>query len=166
VRERRRIATAVVLATLGLLVAVGIRPVSLGQIVAGYVLVLAGVALAALTRVLRTASELPPPSDFEYALRPRTDAPMRPPELIRTEREIQLGTSSSWYLHKRLAPILRDAASARGVDFERRPETARELLGDETWELLRPDRPEPADRGGPGLPLRKLRDVVDTLERI
>jgi hypothetical protein len=166
VTERRRIATGVAFATLALLVALGVNPISREQTLAAYVLVVAAVVLAALTRVLRGSGDKPPASEFERALRPQSDGPVRPPELIRTEREIQLGTSSAWYLHSRLAPILRDAAMARGVDFERRPEAARELLGDDVWELLRPDRPEPRDRSAAGVPFARLRATVETLERL
>jgi hypothetical protein len=166
VNERRRIASSVALATLGLAVALGVQPISVDRILSVYVLVLAAIALAALTRVLRRASELPPPSDFEHALRPRVAVVVRPPELIRTERAITLGTSNAWHLHTRLVPILREVAAARGIDFARRPETARELLGDETFELLRPERPAPADRSALGLPFVRLRTAVDKLERL
>ena len=40
------------------------------------------------------------------------------------------------------------------------------MLGEDAWELLRPDRPEPRDRDAPGIPLRRLRTVVDTLEQL
>jgi len=166
VSEKRRIASSVDLATLGLAVALGVQPIAVDRILSAYVLVLAAIALAALTRVLRSASELPPPSDFEHALRPRVAVVVRPPELVRTEREITLGTSSAWHLHKRLLPILRDVAAARGIDFVRRPETARELLGDEIFELLRPDRPAPEDRSAAGLPFARLRTAVDRLETL
>ena len=67
---------------------------------------------------------------------------------MRIEREITLGTSSAGHLHTRLLPLLREAAAARlGVDLELRP-SARARLGDDAWELLRPDRPEPDDRNG------------------
>ena len=169
--ERSRLTTAVAGTTLALVVAVGIRPIGVDRIVAAYVLVLAAIALAALTRVARNASEIPPPSDFAAALTPRVVNPMRPPALVRTEREITLGTSSAGHLHRRLLPILREAAAARlaaghNVDLERRPAAARRLLGDETWELLRPDRPEPTDPNGAGISMRRLRAVVDTLERL
>ena len=96
---------------------------------------------------------------------------MRPPELVRTEREITLGTSSAGHLDQRLLPMLREAAavrlaSRRSIDLERRPEQARRLLGDDVWELLRPDRPPPVDRLAPGISLARLRAVVDALERI
>ncbi len=169
--ERSRIATTVAGTTVLLVVMLGLRPVSIQQILSAYVLVLAAIALAALTRIARSASDLPPPSDFETALRTRAVDPMRPPELVRTEREITLGTSSAGHLHQRLLPILREAAAARlsanhNVDLERRPDAARTLLGEDTWELLRPDRPEPHDRDDPGIPMRRLRGVISTLEKL
>jgi hypothetical protein len=164
--ERRRIATSVAVATLALVVALGVQPVPVERILSAYVLVLAAIVLAALTRVLRGTSEFPVPSDFEHALRPRTSVRLRPPELVRIERELRLGSSNAWHLHTRLLPILREVAAARGVDLARRPEAARRLLGDDAFELLRLDRPEPIDRGGPGAPLARLRECVATLERI
>jgi len=168
-RERLRIATSVFFATTGLVVALGLRPISTERILAAYVLVLAGIALAALTRLTRSASERPGPSQFEEALRARPLQPMRPPELVRTERELTLGTTNAGHLHLRLLPLLRACAAARlavghGIDLERRPEAARLALGEDTWELLRPDRPEPEDRNAPGVPLKRVGAVIDTLE--
>ena len=169
--ERYRILTTVTAVTVLLGVMLAVRPLSVQQILASYVLVLAAVALAALTRIARSASDIPPRSDFDTALRPRVAGPERPMELVRTEREIMLGTSNAGNLHKRLLPMLREAAAARlaagyNVDLARRPDAARQLLGDETWQLLRPDRAAPADHDGPGLPLRQLRAVVDKLETL
>jgi hypothetical protein len=169
--ERSRLAAAVAIATIGLLVLLGVRPVSTQQLLTAYVLVLAAIALAALTRVARSASDFPPPSEFDAALRVREASPMRPPELVRTEREITLGTSNAGHLHQRLLPLLREAAAARlsaghNVDLVRRPQAARELLGEDAWELLRPDRPEPLDRNAPGISMRRLRGVVATLEKL
>jgi hypothetical protein len=169
--ERRRLATSAALATGGLAIALGLRPFATERILAAYVLVLAAIALAALTRVTRSASERPAPSELEAALRVRPAEPARPPELVRTEREITLGVANAGHLHQRLLPLLREAAAARlaakhSVDLLRRPDAARELLGDETWELLRPDRPEPANRDAPGVPLGRVRAIVDTLERL
>ena len=169
--ERSRIATTAALTTVLLVVMLGIRPMTVRQILAAYVLVLAAIALAALTRVARGGSELPPPSAFDAALRVRAVDPMRPPELVRTERQITLGTSSAGSLHQGLLPLLREAAAARlsaghGVELARRPDAARTLLGEDAWELLRPDRPEPRDRNAPGITMRQVRDVVATLERL
>jgi hypothetical protein len=170
-RERVRIATSVLITSGGLVVALGLQPISRERILAAYVLVLAGIGLAALTRVTRTASERPGPSAFEAALRLRPADPVRPPELVRTERVIMLGSAGAGHLHLRLLPLLRESAAARlaavhNIDLQRRPEAARRVLGDDVWELLRPDRPEPDDFDAPGMPLKRLRAVIDTLETL
>ena len=54
--ERRRVATLVVLTTLALVVVLGLHPVSTDRILAGYVLALAAIGLAAVTRILAADS--------------------------------------------------------------------------------------------------------------
>jgi hypothetical protein len=166
-----RIGTSVFFATAGFVVALGLQPISTQRIVGAYVLVLAGIALAALTRTTRSASERPAPSQFEAALRARPAQPMRPPELVRTERELTLGTASAGHLYLRLLPLLRGCAAARlatghGIDLERRPEAARLVLGEDAWAFLRPDLPAPEDRNAPGMPLKRVGSIIDTLERL
>jgi hypothetical protein len=165
--ERRRVATLVAVATVGLIVVLGLHPVSTERIAAGYVLVLAAIGLGAVTRILGAESWHERSSQFEHVLSRKPPETGRPAELVRIEREITLGTTSAGHLHMRLLPLLRDAAAARlGIDFELRPERAHAALGDESWELLRPDRLAPADRNAPGLPLRRVRAVVDSLEQL
>jgi hypothetical protein len=169
--ERRRIVGTFASASVLLGIGLAIRPLPVERMLAIYVLVLAAIALAALTRIARPAEELRQPSPFERALQPRTERPMRPPELVRTERELTLGLASAGHTHRRLLPLLREAAAARlaarhGVDLERRPGEAAALLGEDTWELLRADRPEPADRHAPGLPLARVQAVVERLEAL
>jgi hypothetical protein len=159
--ERRRVALLVGGLTLALIVLLAVRPVSSGRIAAGYVLALAAVALGAAMRVLGSDAEAPPTSRFELALTRVPSPQTRPPELVRVEREIVLGTTSAGHLHTRLLPLLREAAVAR-LGTRLTPET----LGDDAWELLRPDRPEPLDRNAPGLPFRRVRELVTTLERL
>jgi MoxR-like ATPase len=114
-----------------------------------------------MQRALAAGSDGPAHSPYERALTRKPEPPGRPSELVRVERELTLGTSSAGQLHNRLIPLLRDAAVARlGRDL------SRERLGDEAWELLRPDRPEPEDRNAPGVSLRRVRSVVSTLERL
>jgi hypothetical protein len=43
---------------------------------------------------------------------------------------------------------------------------ARELLGDRLWEIVRPHRPFPEDRQGPGVPPSELRGMLGVLERL
>jgi hypothetical protein len=165
--ERRRIAIPVAVATLALAVLLAVRPVPADRIVAGYVLALAAIGLAALTRSLSSATSEQPPSQFDRMLMRPVEQPSRPPELVRIEREITLGAASAGHLHMRLLPLLREVASAKlGVDLELRPERAKTLLGDDAWKLLRPDRPLPKDRTAPGLPLPRIRALVDTLEHL
>ena len=165
--ERRRVATLVGLTTVALVVVLGLHPVSTERIAAGYVLALAAIGLGAATRILGAESWHTRGSQFEHMLSRKESAPSRPSELVRIEREITFGTTSAGHLHTRLLPLLREAASARlGIDLELQPERARAALGEETWELVRPDRPEPPDRNAAGLPLRRVRDIVESLERL
>lgn len=161
IRERRRVALSVGGLTLALVVLLAVRPVSSERIVAGYVLALAAVALGSATRLLGAREETPPVSRFELALTRAPSPQTRPPELVRVEREIVLGTTSAGHLHTRLLPLLREAAVAR-LGARLTPEA----LGTDTWELLRPDRPEPLDRHAPGISFRRVREVVTTLERL
>ena len=87
------------------------------------------------------------------------------------ERELELGIASAGSAHHRLLPLLRSAAAARlaarhGVELDRRPEAARALLGEEVWDLLRPDRPEPADRFGRGVPRERVSAVIERVESL
>ena len=81
-----------------------------------------------------------------------------------------LATGTAFDVHFRLRPLVRDVASGlllrRGVDLERSPDRARELLGPDAWELIRPDRPPPDDRSATGLPLAEIERTVDALERL
>ena len=165
--ERRRVATLVAMTTVALVVVLGLHPVSTERIAAGYVLALAAIGLGAATRILAAEPWSERGSQFEHVLSRKRPEQTRPSDLMRIEREITFGTTSAGHLHTRLLPLLREAASARlGIDFDLHPEPARAALGEETWELLRPDRPEPEDRSAPGLPLRRVRAVVESLERL
>jgi hypothetical protein len=165
--EQRRAATFFVVVTIVLIVVLGLHPVSTTRIVAGYALALAGIGLDTFVRILGAESWRERSSRFEHVMSRKTPEPTRPSEIVRIEREITLGTTSAGQLHARLLPLLRDAASARlEIDFDAHPDRARAALGDESWELLRPDRPAPADRNAPGLPIRRVRAVVDMLERL
>jgi hypothetical protein len=171
VTERRRISGAVLSATAALGVLLGIRPLPVERLLSIYVLVLAAIVLAALTRIAAPPEERRRPSPFEDALRVRPERPMRPPELVRTERELTLGMASAGHAYRRLLPLLREAAAARlatghGVELGRRPESARALLGEDAWELLRPDLPEPEDRNALGLPFARMEAVIGRLESL
>jgi hypothetical protein len=151
---------APIVVTIGLAIALGLRPVSVREILAAYVLALTAIALLNLTRIARTDEEWErAPSDLERALAQRSTGRMRPAELVRMERDITLSIGSAGEFHARLRPLLLSIAAAR----TRHPS---EALDDPTWELLRPDRPAPTDRAAPGLPLRRIAELVDTVEEL
>jgi hypothetical protein len=137
-----------------------------------YVLFLGAIGLVAAVRATRAAWPNVHESSLAAELEDPLDMPpQRPRELERLEREVYLSLGSSFYLHHRLRPVLREIAAHRlfrkhGVDLDGRPEAAQRLLGEDAWAWLRPDRLEPRDRWAPGPPLAELRAVVDALERI
>ena len=170
-RERHRVVRSVLLLTGVLVVLLGAGALPTGRLLAIYVLLLAAIALTSLTRLVHETDDPLVYSHFESALRARAEKPGRPPELIRTERELTLGAASAGQFHARLLPLLRDTASARllarqSVALDAQPDAARRLLGDEAWELVRPDRPAPADRNAPGPSLARIARAVDRIEAI
>ena len=137
-----------------------------------FVLFLGALGLAAAVRATHGASpDVHEPSLVDELDDPRDVLPQRPAELERLEREVYLSLGSSFYLHHRLRPLLREIASNRlllrhGLDPDRRPDEAAKIVGPQAWEWLRPDRQEPRDRWAPGPPMAELSSVVEALERI
>jgi hypothetical protein len=133
-----------------------------------FALLVCGAALLVLLRALR---RIYPP---ETPLRPRPTRmrkARRPASLVQIEHETALGVSGSFGLHFRLRPRLRAIAagllmSRRRIRLDEDTALARAALGDETWELLRPDRRPPEDRLGRGVPRAQLLRSIDALERI
>jgi hypothetical protein len=130
--------------------------------------VTSGVLLAA--GALAVLVLLPPVPAPQRRRRAKPPEPTRPRGLSTTERQLGLSRASAGDVHDRLTPLLRDVARDRlataGIDLDRDPEVAAEALGPETWELVRPDRPPPADRHGPGASLADIRAAVSALEQI
>jgi hypothetical protein len=164
----RRLAFPTVVAALVLVVLLALRPLSTSRALAIWVVVVAAIALVLLVRHSRGTQRA---SRFEAALRGRPETPQPPVELLRMERELELGIADATHAHRRLLPLLRAAAEARlvsrrGIELDRRPEAAEALLGEDVWELLRPDRPEPADRHGPGVPRERVAAVIERVESL
>lgn len=137
-----------------------------------FVLYLGGLGLVAGVRATRAASpDVHEPALADELADPLDVLPERPAELERLEREVYLSLGSSFYLHHRLRPVLREVAAHRlllryGVDLDGRAQTAARILGETAWSWLKPDRPEPRDRWAPGPPIGELTTVIDALERI
>jgi len=94
-----------------------------------------------------------------------------PAALLKVQREVTMARETAFDVHYRLRSLLRPIAGglllARfGIDLDRSPERARETVGAEAWELLRPDRSPPADRAAPGITVDQLDRVVSELEEL
>lgn len=136
-----------------------------------FFLLLAAFAVAQLLARLRASLPARGISPVDAALDQAPRKPARVPELERIEREVSFGLTNAFDLHYRLRPVLRRIASEllrarRGIDLDTDPEAARHALGEETWELVRPDREPPEQRFGRGLELASLRTVVGSLEAL
>jgi hypothetical protein len=166
---RRAIVWAVSAGLAALFVAIA-RPGDRSLILDAYLLFLGGLALVLL--VVATTQALPRAgrSRLEQALARPPAKPPRPAALLTLERRVLLATETSFEVHYRLRPTLREIAAYRlsahrGIDLDH--DTAAEaVLGPEAWELVRPDRPPPHDRLSKGKPLAELRAAVDGLEKV
>jgi hypothetical protein len=149
--------------------------------VAGGALVLVAIlmVLGVLAVLLRVAPDLLVAPDgsgpslrrrsrFAIAARPRTDPPVRgPADLRRMETLVAARVQSAIGVHNWLRPLVADIASSRlrqhGSDLDQGGPHA---IPDPLWALIRPDRPQPKDREGPGISLTELTLVVDQLEEL
>jgi hypothetical protein len=167
--ELRHAVLSVAVATIALVALLGAQPISRETTLAGYAIVVAAIGMAALTRAMRE-SRFDDPSPFERQLTRERIPPTRPNELIRVERDLLLGTENAGHFQARLLPLLRGAAAARlsqhGVDLARRPDAARQLLGEELWAFVRPDREEPGDLYAAGPSVRIVRGLVEQIEAL
>ena len=166
----RRLAGPVFAATVALAILLAVRALSTSRALAIWVVLVAAIALLVLVRRSRH-DRLQQTGRFEAALRRPATTSSQPLELLRVENMLELGTAFAGNAHHRLLPLLRTVAAARlasrhGIELERRPEAARALLGDEAWELLRPDRPEPADRFAPGVPRARVAALIERVESL
>ncbi|GAC1656438.1 MAG: hypothetical protein NVS9B1_11810 [Candidatus Dormibacteraceae bacterium] len=94
----------------------------------------------------------------------------RPPGLEEVERAIDFGSWNQSDLEHRLRPMLVEVAehrlsSRRGIDYDRQPERARAVLGEDLWRLLNGDGPGAGGRG-PGVPVGVLQSAIEALEAI
>ena len=119
-----------------------------------YVLLIGSMAVA--TAVLAIREAFPPArgSGIAAALAVEPPPPVRPPDLVRTERLLTMGTSTAFDFHFRLRPILREVAEQRLADRRglRLDAGSPEVAGGSRGGALgaRPARPRGARRALPG----------------
>lgn len=135
-----------------------------------YLLCIGAVVLLGLVRTTRAQTPEQRVSPFDAAVAAMRRPPAEPgePTLV---REVELSTYNAFHFYSRLRPILRDIAASRlrsryGVELDAEPARARELVGSEAWDIVRPDRQPPEDRLGRGPTAGELRVVVEQLEAI
>jgi hypothetical protein len=160
---------ALVLPTLALAVVVAFVPGRVGLVVRIYALVVCAAALTLASTALRRA--YPPETPLHESFTASPARPQPPSSLGRIEHEAALGVVGSFDLHYRFVPRLRSIASGlltsrRRISLDEQPEVARDALGEETWEIVRPNRPPPEDRLARGISPEGLGRVVDSLERL
>lgn len=94
----------------------------------------------------------------------------RPADLRQIEGLVWTKGSNAADVHRALRPLLREIAIARlerhGIALDRDSREARLALGDDLWELVRPERPRPEDPRGPGITLERLTALTDRLQRL
>jgi len=135
-----------------------------------YILALGIMALLAAVSWLHEVAPRAGRSELEQALARELPEPPAIPELDRLERAVYVGAARAFDLHYRLRPVLREITATRlerrGLRLDSQSEAVRELLGDELWELTRPDREPPANRHSPGPGLGPLRSMVARMEEL
>jgi hypothetical protein len=167
--DLRRAARLLAIPTVALAAIIAFAPGRTSIALRIFALVLCGAVVLLVLAALRRS--YPRETPLRRAAAPGGRTRPLPGSLARLQQETALGVAGSFDLHFRLRPRLRRLASdlldaRRGVSLDDEPERARALLGDEAWEVVRADRPEPEDRLARGLPINDLRRIVESLERI
>ena len=85
-------------------------------------------------------------------------------DVLRESEQSEFGVDQS--LRPLLVPIVDARLGRRGIDMARAPRRAQELLGDQLWELVRPDRPPAANHVGRGLAGEDMREAIERLEQL
>ncbi len=165
----RRARRALVVPTIALLVVAAFVPGRLAPGVRAYALLVCAVALWIALGALRRA--YPPAGPLRRATAPVDGGRQPVRSVAELEHVTALGVDDAVDLHIRLRPRLRDIAAGllegrHGISLDTDPAAARTALGDETWQLVRPDRPLPGDERAPGLSPAALERVVTSLESL
>ena len=165
------LALSVGLATIALILASVLEPGKRGLEADVYVLVVGGMAVLTAVLAARRAYPVSVASAVADALEPEPREAIPPPDLERTGRVLSMSTTASFDVHFRLRPILREVAEQRlaerrGLSLDSGDRRVREALGDELWEIVRPDREPPSKRFGDGIGAERMHRVIERLERL
>jgi hypothetical protein len=163
-----RAAGAALLATAGLAIALYVRPGDSGLAAEAYVLFVGALGMGLLAQGVATLFPVTP-SKINPGRKPKRKD-KRLAGLEKIERELEMSTQSAFDTHYRLRPLLRELASTRlaqrGVDLDAPGGRARELLGPDLWEIVRPDQVRPAEHHAAGARLASIERAVASLENL
>src|SRR5262249_56688124 len=153
-------------ALLALFASSGIR----ARVLDAYIVAIGGVLMLMLIRTVRELLGDRPKSAFDAALREMRRKP-RGTRSIELERDVELSRGNELHFSRRLRPVLCEIATIRlrrryGVELEREPARARELVPSAAWDVVRPDRQPLPDRLAGGPSIASMREVVSELERL
>lgn len=153
-------------ALISLVSSAGVR----ARVLDAYLVTIGGILMLMLVRTVRTLLPDRTMSPFAAALTAMRAPAPRSAELT-LERELELARLNAFHFHTRLRPLLREIAAQRlrrryGVELDREPARARELVPSAAWEVVRPDCQPPEDRLARGPSLDSLRTIVSELERL
>jgi hypothetical protein len=91
-------------------------------------------------------------------------------QLRRVERALSAAQASEFGVDRELRPLFRPIAAMRlarrGVDLDRHRKEARELLGEQLWDVVRVDRLRGSNRVEGGISAAGLESLIERLERI
>lgn len=100
----------------------------------------------------------------------RAKRPPPIPQLVDLERLMEFASATAFDVHYRLRPRLIGIATHRlarhGVTLTGQPEQARAMVGARAWALIRPDRPPPEQRHGPGIQSAELQQIVEEIDAL
>jgi hypothetical protein len=166
----RRAVVVGTLITIGALIALFASSGVRARVLDAYLVALGGVLMLMLIRTARALLADRPRSAFDAALAEMRRQP-RPDRGVALEREVELSRLNEFHFYRRLCPILREIAAVRlrrhyGVELDREPARARELVPSAAWDVIRPDRQPLQDRLAWGPSLASMREVVSELERL
>ena len=168
--ELRRLAVPAVVLSGLLAVDIAFRPIPFGFAFRAWLVALGALAAAALVRGSLAPYRRLHVQPMRLANRRQTRVE-RPAGLEEVERAVDFAVWNRADLDRRLRPLLREVAAhrllaRRGVDIDRSPESARQLLGEVAWQLVdAPPALEPEHRRA-GTTAAAIRETIERLEAL